>query len=119
MKTYRGLLFVFFLSLCVFINACSQSSTISPDETNEIYKSGDCYDAPGRVIVAFEKEVPNDSILTFISDLGLKIHGDIYGINKKWMAVDVSEGIEGEWIITLLSYEIVADAEREKICPVD
>ena len=86
---------------------------------SEPYVSGgDCYDAPGRVIVAFDNNLTDSEIRDFISNLGLTISGAIFGVTERWALVIVPEGTEDEWIIALKEHEIVTTAERDSICPV-
>lgn len=117
MNIFRDSFVVSFLVLCVFISACSESSTTSPVEPQEGYESEGCYDAPGIVLIAFEKETTDELILDLVSSLGLTYHGNIHGIENKWVAVGVPEGTEEEWIDALMACEIVLSAERDQICP--
>ena len=116
MKIFYYVFFVLVLAFCVFFGACSESNTISPVET---HKDGECYDEPGTVIVAFDRNVADGSIQDFISDLGLMIQGDIFGATEKWVIVAVPEGTEDEWIVSLSDYESVVTVERNQICPVN
>ena len=116
MKVLCNFFFILILAFCAIFGACSESTTTtSPAET---YESGGCYDAPGEVLVAFDRDVADDFIQKFISNLGLRAEGKIFGIIEKWVAVAVPEGTEDEWIVTLLDYEFVVTAERGQICPV-
>ena len=116
MKILRYFFCLLVLAFCVFFGACSESTTTVPGET---YKGGECYDAPGCVVVAFDKNVTDGSIQDFISDLGLMTQGDIFGATEKWVIVAVPEGTEDEWIVALSDYEIVVTVERNQICPVN
>jgi len=118
MKVVKNSLFGLLVLLSMLTSACSGPSTVSPVETQDCSGSSDCYNAPGIVVIAFEKGMTDDSILDFVASLGLKAHGDIYGADDKWIAVAVPEETEDEWIVALLKYEIVTVAERVQICPV-
>lgn len=117
MKILRNFFFVLVLAFCVFFGACSESTTTTTAPV-EPYGGGECYDAPGCVVAAFDGNVTDDAIRDFISDLGLTAEGNILGVTEKWVSVNVPEGTEDEWVIALEDYEIVVTAERSQICPV-
>ena len=118
MKEVKSSFFGLLLLLCMLIPACSGRDTISSVEPQDGLRSSDCHDAPGIVVLAFEKETTDESILDFLALFGLKPAGDIYGVSERWVAAVVPEKTEDEWIKILLQSEIVVAAERDKICPV-